>query len=60
MKQRKLTPIQARALMRKVTGFTEVFYQATQALAWATVNNRRYRLVYDNDLKFTGVAHRLY
>lgn len=60
MKQRKLTPIQARALMRKITGFSQVCYQATQALAFTTVGDRRYRLVYDNDLNFTGLAHRLY
>ena len=60
MKQRKLTPVQTRALMRKVTGLTGVVYQAVQALAFATVNDRKYRLVYDNNLNFTGVAHRLY
>ena len=60
MKQRKLTPIQARALMRKVTGLTGVVYQPTQALAFATVSDKKYRLVYDYDLNFTGVAHRLF
>lgn len=59
MKQRKLTPIQTRALMRKVTGLYNVVYQATQALAFTTVNNKNYRLVYDNNLNFTGLAHRL-
>lgn len=60
MKQRKLTPIQARALMRKVTGLTDIDYQPSQALAFTTVDAKRYRLIYDNDLKFTGVAHRIY
>ncbi len=60
MKQRKLTPIQARALMRKVKELTGVAYQATQALAYATVDSKNYRMVYDNDLKFTGLAHRIY
>ena len=59
MKQRKLTPIQTRALMRKVTGLYNVVYQVTQALAFTTVNNKNYRLVYDNNLNFTGLAHRL-
>ena len=60
MKQRKLTPIQARALMRRLTGISQVEYQATQALAYATVNGKNYRLQYDTDLNFTGIAHRLY
>ena len=60
MKQRKLTPIQARALLRKVTGIRGVVYQSTQALAYATVDNKNYRMVYDNDLNFTGTAHRLF
>lgn len=60
MKQRKLTPVQARALLRKVTGIREVVYQSTQALAYATVDNKNYRMVYDNNLKFTGLAHRLF
>lgn len=60
MKQRKLTPIQSSALLRKLTGFTNVVYQATQALAYTTVDNKNYRMVYDNDLKFTGLAYRLY
>ena len=60
MKQRKLTPVQARALMRKVAGLTGVVYQPTQALAYTTVGDKNYRLVYDNDLNFTGVAHRLF
>lgn len=59
MKQRKLTPIQARALMRRITGLTSVEYQATQALAYATVNDKQYRLVFDNTLQFTGLAHRI-
>jgi hypothetical protein len=60
MKQRKLTPIQSKALMRKVTGLTDVDYQPTQTLAFTTVNDKKYRLVYDTDLKFTGLAHRIY
>jgi hypothetical protein len=60
VKQRKLTPIQTRALMRKVQGIQDVVYEATQALAYATVGAKNYRLVYDNNLKFTGLAHRLY
>ena len=59
MKQRKLTPVQTRALLRRVTGFGDVVYQATQALAYATLGDRKYRLVYDNLLQFTGVAHRI-
>lgn len=60
MKQRKLTPIQARTLMRKVTGLTDIDYQPSQTVAFTTVDTKRYRLIYDNDLKFTGVAHRIY
>ena len=60
MKQRKLTPVQARALMRKLTGLSDVIYQPTQALAFTTVDNKKYRLVYDTNLNFTGLAHRLY
>lgn len=60
MKQRKLTPIQTRALMRKVTGITSVVYQPLQAVAFATVSAKNYRLIYDNNLNFTGLAHRLY
>ena len=60
MKERRLTPVQANWLVRTIQGITAVVYQPTQALAWAAVDNRQFRLVYDNDLKFTGVAHRIY
>ena len=60
MKQRKLTPMQANWLIRTIQGFSGVVYQSTQALAFGAVGNRNFRLVYDNNLKFTGVAHRIY
>lgn len=59
MKERKLTPVQAQALFRKMTELTGVEYQATQALAFTTVNDKQYRLVYDNSLQFTGLAYRI-
>lgn len=60
MKQRKLTPIQARALMRKLTGITNVEYQPTQTVAYTSVDAKNYRLIYDTDINFTGTAYRLY
>ena len=60
MKQRRLTPVQANWLIRTIRGFSDVVYQPTQALVFGAVGNRNFRLVYDNNLKFTGVAHRIY
>ena len=60
MKQRKLTPIQARALVRKMTGITNVVYRPTETLAYTRVDDKFYRLVYDTNINFTGLAHRLY
>ena len=60
MKQRKLTPIQARALVRKMTGITNVVYRPNETLAYTRVNDKFYRLVYDTNINFTGLAHRLY
>ena len=60
MKQRKLTPIQARALVRKMTGITNVVYEPTQTLAYTKVSDKFYRLVYDTNINFTGLAYRLY
>lgn len=59
MKQRKLTPVQAQALMRRITGITNVVYKSTEALAYATVNDKQYQLVFDNSLQFTGLAYRI-
>ena len=59
MKQRKLTPVQARALIRKVKGFYDVAYEATQAVAMAIVDGKTYRLIYTPDLNFTGIAYKV-
>lgn len=60
MKQRKLTATQAQALMRKITAVRDVEYRSDETIACTDVGSRSYRLVYDTDLKFTGVAHRIY
>ena len=59
MKQRKLTPRQTQALMRQVQGITDVKYLPTETQATTQVNGRVYKLIYDTNIQFTGVAYRL-
>lgn len=56
MKERKLTTVQAQTLLKKVVGFFDIHYNATGADAYTRVGGNTYRMIYDQDIKFTGVA----
>ena len=58
MKERKLTPVQAQSLLKKVVGFFDIHYNAKGADAYTSVGGNTYRMVYDRDIKFTGVAYK--
>jgi hypothetical protein len=59
MKERKLTPVQAQSLLKKVVGFFDIHYNADGADAFTQVDGKTYRMVYDKDIKFTGRAYKL-
>jgi hypothetical protein len=58
MKERKLTPVQAQSLLKRVTGFFDIHYNADGADAFTRVNGNTYRMVYNKDIKFTGLAYK--
>ena len=58
MKERKLTPKQVQSMYRKIVGFFDIRYKPDGADAYTVVDGKTYRLVYDNDIKFTGLAYR--
>lgn len=59
MKERKLTPVQAQSLLKKVVGFFDIHYNPVGADAYTRVGGDTYRMVYDKDIKFTGIAYKL-
>jgi hypothetical protein len=59
MKERKLTPVQAQSLLKKVVGFFDIHYNSDGADAFTRVGGNTYRMVYDKNIKFTGVAYKL-
>lgn len=56
MKERKLTPKQTQNMYRKIVGFFDIQYNPDGADAYTRVDGKTYRLVYDQDIKFTGQA----
>lgn len=58
MKERKLTPVQTQSLLKRVVGFFDIHYNATGADAYTRVGGNTYRMVYDKDIKFTGLAYK--
>ena len=58
MKERKLTPKQTRSMYSKIVGFFDIQYKPDGADAYTVVDGRTYRLVYDQDIKFTGLAYK--
>lgn len=56
MKERKLTPLQTQSLLKRVVGFFDIHYNPDGADAFTVVNGNTYRMVYDKDIKFTGLA----
>ena len=59
MKKRKLSSKQAQSLLSKIVSFFDIHYNDTGADAYTRVDGRTYCLVYDQNIKFTGVAYRL-
>ena len=59
MKERKLTPVQAQSLLKRVVGFFDIHYNANGADAYTVVGGNTYRMVYNKDIKFTGQAYKL-
>ena len=58
VKERKLTPVQTQSLLKRVVGFFDIHYNASGADAYTRVAGNTYRMVYDQDIKFTGVAYK--
>lgn len=58
MKERKLTPKQTQSMYQKIVGFFDIQYRPDGADAYTVVNGQTYRLVYDTDIKFTGMAYK--
>ena len=58
MKERKLTPVQTQSLLKRVVGFFDIHYNAAGADAYTRVGSNTYRMVYDKDIKFTGLAYK--
>ena len=58
MKERKLTPKQTQSMYHKIVGFFDIQYKLEGADAYTRVDGRTYRLVYDQNIKFTGVAYK--
>lgn len=58
MKERKLTPKQTQSMYQKIVGFFDIQYNPQGADAYTVVDGKTYRLVYDNNIKFTGVAYK--
>ena len=58
MKERKLTSVQAQSLLKRVVGFFDIRYNDNVADAYTVVNGNTYRMVYDKDIKFTGLAYK--
>ena len=58
MKERKLTPVQTQSLLKRVVGFFDIQYNSQGADAYTRVAGKTYRMVYDKDIKFTGVAYK--
>jgi hypothetical protein len=56
MKERKLTPVQTQSLLKRVVEFFDIHYNSDGADAYTRVNGNTYRMIYDKDIKFTGVA----
>lgn len=59
MKERKLTLKQTQSMYSKIVGFFDIQYQPNGADAYTRVDGKTYRLVYDKDIKFTGLAYKL-
>ena len=58
MKERKLTPVQTASLLKRVVGFFDIRYNPNGADAYTRVNGHTYRMVYDANIKFTGLAYK--
>ena len=58
MKERKLTPRQTQSMYSKIVGFFDIQYRTNGADAYTVVDGQTYRLVYDQDIKFTGLAYK--
>lgn len=58
MKERKLSAKQTQSMYKKIVGFFDIQYKPNGADAYTVVDGKTYRLVYDNDIKFTGVAYK--
>ena len=58
MKERKLTPKQTQSMYQKIVGFFDIQYLPDGADAYTVVDGKTYRLVYDTEIRFTGVAYR--
>jgi hypothetical protein len=50
--------VQAQSLLKRVTGFFDIHYNADGADAFTRVNGNTYRMVYNKDIKFTGLAYK--
>jgi hypothetical protein len=58
MKERKLSAKQTQSMYQKIVGFFDIQYNPQGADAYTVVDGKTYRLVYDANIKFTGVAYK--